>query len=1029
MRLPLPWGGRLPTGLPALLALCLLALWPFTSRGLEEGEGEEVRVSGVRFLLPPGEDQAALSALFPIGPRDPLSRRALRTAVQRLHQTGRFRNVRIRTRPVPPPPGESGEWVELWVEAEAQRRLARVNVRTEGPAVLSDEALRDAIRLTAGDPFEPADLDAAAARIRAALARKGYRDPQVEVAVRGEAAKVLEVLLRRGPPTVVRSVRAEGDAGPAASLLGGIASRPGAVLDQDALSDDVRALRSALHAAGYRRAQVTTASVEEGEGGADVVFPVNAGPKMALVFRGNETLPRALLEKHMGLEPEATLDATALEAAADRLRAAYRARGFAAAEVEVEEKPRGRELLVLFRIWEGRPLRLTAVRFEGTEAHPPGWLKGRLDARLAAGEGKVEASDGDAARQLAAAFPSVRQRAGVPDPLPAGEYYEEVSWDRAAEELADELRGEGYLEAIYLGTQLDLDEAKGTAEVVIRLREGARTTVESVSLVGNEVLGDDELLPLVRLGKGDGLAYARVEEARAALLRRYGAKGRVFARVEVREQMDRERHTVALRFEIEEGPEVRVGRILVSGNRRTRTELVRNSLLLHEGEVYDPESAARSQTALLDTGVFRAVNVRLQDPDAPQPTKDLLVEVTERPYAILTQSIGFSIAQGPRAMLEYERPNLFGRALDLALLGKVNYPTNAFGLRPDLADKKPEDRVEGQLNAGLRNARLLVSPFPTAGQVNLIGEVVHRPAYNMRRVSGVTGVDLRMGRRATFSLQYEVEVDEIARTGAVGQLTEVDVERLRFDEGTTTLQALRPSLVLDFRDDPTHPEHGWLASGSVEYEHSLGKPGTRIMGVLPGSAIHTNLAKAWGLVSAYIGLGKHVVLALSARAGQVFPLDSSSRTIIPRRFFLGGASTLRGFGEDQLIQEDVRPVLAAEARQCATSVTGVGCTDRGRRVAAGEQPVSEGGEAYMLGKAELRLPLSGRFELGMFVDAGNLWLDPKRVNPRILRPCAGLGARFVTPIGPAALDFGFNLDRDSRINEVVFAPHFSIGLF
>jgi outer membrane translocation and assembly module TamA len=92
-------------------------------------------------------------------------------------------------------------------------------------------------------------------------------------------------------------------------------------------------------------------------------------------------------------------------------------------------------------------------------------------------------------------------------------------------------------------------------------------------------------------------------------------------------------------------------------------------------------------------------------------------------------------------------------------------------------------------------------------------------------------------------------------------------------------------------------------------------------------------------------------------------------------------------------------------------------------------PVSEGGEAFALGKAEVRLPVAGRVELGLFFEAGNLWLDPTRLNLRDLRPNAGAGLRFVTPIGPAALDLGFNLRPDKRINEDTFAPHFTIGLF
>jgi hypothetical protein len=35
----------------------------------------------------------------------------------------------------------------------------------------------------------------------------------------------------------------------------------------------------------------------------------------------------------------------------------------------------------------------------------------------------------------------------------------------------------------------------------------------------------------------------------------------------------------------------------------------------------------------------------------------------------------------------------------------------------------------------------------------------------------------------------------------------------------------------------------------------------------------------------------------------------------------------------------------------------------------------------------------------------------------------------VTPIGPAVVDLGVNLDPDDAINERSVAPHFTIGLF
>jgi outer membrane protein insertion porin family len=486
---------------------------------------------------------------------------------------------------------------------------------------------------------------------------------------------------------------------------------------------------------------------------------------------------------------------------------------------------------------------------------------------------------------------------------------------------------------------------------------------------------------------------------------------------------------------VDEGPQVRIGRVVVTGNRRTRDDVVRGALDVREGELYEPEAVARSQAALLRLGVFRSVSLRLQEPEVPHATKDLAIELSERPYASLTQGVGFSIANGPRAAIEYTRPNVLGRALEFSARGKVNYPVNVLNLRPDIAAKAPEDRFEGRTDVGLRLARLELFPLPTGARADLVGEVLHRRAYDLKRAAGAAGLDVSVTSRIGFSLQYELEVDDIKRTNVLGVLTQADLERLRFKDGVTTLHAVRPSFSLDFRGNSAHPHRGWFAAGSVEYAHSLGSrvagefDRRSLFGLLPGSEVHSNFVKASGTLSGYLPVGASTVLALSLRGGQVFPLDSRSTTITPRRFFLGGASTMRGYAEEEMIQQDVRQILAAEARQCATSFTGVGCTEQGRQIAEGKIPISEGGEAFLLAKTERRVGLTPSVEAGFFLDLGNLWLDPAKYQLLDLRANVGFGLRFVTPIGPAALDVGFNVQPDDRINERLFAPHFTIGLF
>ncbi len=130
-----------------------------------------------------------------------------------------------------------------------------------------------------------------------------------------------------------------------------------------------------------------------------------------------------------------------------------------------------------------------------------------------------------------------------------------------------------------------------------------------------------------------------------------------------------------------------------------------------------------------------------------------------------------------------------------------------------------------------------------------------------------------------------------------------------------------------------------------------------------------------------------------------------------------------------MLPEDVRAVYVAAGEQCAKDPTSVACQGAGGRVNGGLRPVSEGGEMFILGKAELRMRLRGALEGALFADLGNLWNDPKEARFQDLRANVGFGLRFLTPVGPAVVDVGFNVTRDHRVNEAAVAPHFTIGLF
>jgi len=242
------------------------------------------------------------------------------------------------------------------------------------------------------------------------------------------------------------------------------------------------------------------------------------------------------------------------------------------------------------------------------------------------------------------------------------------------------------------------------------------------------------------------------------------------------------------------------------------------------------------------------------------------------------------------------------------------------------------------------------------------------------------------------------------------------------------MQTIGTSLAFDFRDEPVNPHSGVLIAATGEVTKSISAETTDVNGNNPVPASIFTFKTAFG-VTGYAPIAPRAVLALSLRGGKIFALEPDSLIITPKRFFLGGATTLRGFRDDAVIPQDVRGEYAQERAYCDALIWTGGCTNRALALRNGGTLPSEGGTLFELAKLELRIALVGDFELATFLEAGNLWYSARTWKPFDLRPVAGAGVRYVTPVGPLALDVGFNLDPDDRLNEPIFAIQFSVGVF
>ena len=172
--------------------------------------------------------------------------------------------------------------------------------------------------------------------------------------------------------------------------------------------------------------------------------------------------------------------------------------------------------------------------------------------------------------------------------------------------------------------------------------------------------------------------------------------------------------------------------------------------------------------------------------------------------------------------------------------------------------------------------------------------------------------------------------------------------------------------------------------------------------------------------SGYVPITTKIGLALTMRLGEIIQLVPTSSTYPDRSFFMGGFDSMRSYQQESMIPQDAADQIA---RSFVSSHFPYETQIRPENIAV------RGGNLFVNPRAELRIPIAGPFETVIFFDTGNLWQNAMYPFEHGIefRAAAGSGIRIQTPVGPLALDYGFNLTKKSY--EDIGALNFAIGLF
>jgi len=310
--------------------------------------------------------------------------------------------------------------------------------------------------------------------------------------------------------------------------------QPGRPLDARELRDAIRALH-----ASARFSRVAAYAETMPDGRLRLVFVLTGIEKLVAVsFTGHTAIPESLLLQQANLQVNAEFQPEQLGSAIEAIQAAYFRIGYRQATVTPRRKAAKGGLALEFRIEEGAPTRIAEVRFEGDLGLDPD--------------------------QLAAAF-----RLEHGDVLNLGALDEAVRRVRQRYRLAGRLRAR--VDAARV------EELSGIAvRILVPVTAGPRVRF---NLRGNRSFSDSVLASHLVLDSDDPLDDQAAQDLAGLLRRFYVTAG--FLRVRVQERgMVAGDGAEEVVFSIDEGPRVRVDRLVFSGNRGVPTGQLRERLFV-----------------------------------------------------------------------------------------------------------------------------------------------------------------------------------------------------------------------------------------------------------------------------------------------------------------------------------------------------------------------------------------------------------------------------------------------------------------
>jgi len=979
---------------------------PETEPARQNATSNGAKVVAVRMVTQDGRVLSNAPANATVETGKPLDSDEIAESIRKLYATGAYSDLKVTLTPA-----EGGVRIDFVVREQLFFNQVLIQGLAPPPSEASAAA---AMQLTLGQPYRRDAVDEGVARLIETLHDEGLYAAEVSVeTVPHEDIHAMDIIVhvKSGPRARAKDVQLKnGTEYRDADLLSRLKIKPGGALTSARIGRGTERIRKFLVKKGHlnARASVRRGEYDRAQNTIPLVLEVTEGPRVEIVVTGVK-ISSGQLKKLVPVYQEGSVDVDLLEEGKRNIRERLERAGYFDAEVdyatatkEVQQKGgwKGTEEVITYKVERGDRHKLVGIEITGNHYFDTALLRSRLQIY---GEGF--ATRGRFSRRL-------------------------VEADR--DSLQGLYQSNGFLDVKVSAQTLDnYKGSEGALLIRFAIEEGKQTRVASLAIEGTHAFKEEELLPVIASTPGQPYSEFNVATDRDNILAMYYNDGFPSARFtatavpeakpatsegangsspskEAAPKKGKEKNAntdvqagdlMRLVYHIEEGPQTRVKRILVTGYNHTRAGVIRREIRVKQNAPLREGEVVESQRRLYNLGVFNRVTIEPQNPNGTDTNKDVMVLVEEAKRYTIAYGGGFEVQR----LASSTDPT--GSQLQAAVRGILEVSKlNVTGRGDSLSLKLRGSTIEDRALLSYSDPNTFANPHYTF-QANIYTEKTQDiNTFTESRYEGSVQLTNQVTRFSTLQYHYafrRVVVSNLNNT--------VAPEEIPLFEQPTLVSQFGVTWARDARDNPADATKGTF--NSVDFgiaDTSIGSSASFLRFYFQNSTYHP--------------IGRRFSFARSVRIGILepyrdtvslsFPPQTTPVTLIPlpERFFAGGGTSLRGFALNQAGPRDS---------------TGF--------------PV--GGQALLGFNQEfrfpMRLPYIGTALSGaLFYDAGNVYSRLGRITFRASPPqpifdpakptvckynctnelnyfahTVGIGFRYSTPVGPIRIDLGFPINR------------------